>query len=76
MSWGKGLPGGDWEIGGNFEVSLDTSKFCDLLKLPQFTYIKTFTEADFLNLFHATGLFLYPLKLSENQRFLDVFMGV
>ena len=43
MSWGKGLPGGDWEIGGNFEVSLDTSEFCDLLKLPQFTYIKTFT---------------------------------
>ena len=26
-----------------------------------------------LNLFHATGLFLYPLKTSENQRFSDVF---
>ena len=25
--------------------------------------------------FHATGLFLYPLKTSQNQRFSDVFMG-
>ena len=25
-----------------------------------------------LNTFHATGLFLYPLKTSENQRFSDV----
>ena len=24
---------------------------------------------------HATGLFLYPLKTSENQRFSDVFRG-
>ena len=29
----------------------------------------------FINLFHATGLFLYPLKTSENQRFSDVSMG-
>ena len=28
-----------------------------------------------LNPFYATGLFLYPLKTSENQRFSDVFMG-
>ena len=27
------------------------------------------------NSFHATGLFLYPLKTSENQRFSDVFRG-
>ena len=27
-----------------------------------------------VNLFHTTGLFLYPLKTSENQRFSDVFM--
>ena len=27
------------------------------------------------NPFHATGLFLYPLKSSENQRFSYVFMG-
>ena len=26
----------------------------------------------FINLFHATGLFLYPLKTSENKRFSDV----
>ena len=28
-----------------------------------------------LKQFHATALFLYPLKRSENQRFSDVFMG-
>ena len=26
-----------------------------------------------LNPFHATGLFLYPLKVSENQKFFYVF---
>ena len=34
-----------------------------------------FVFALFLNLFYATGLFLYPLKTSENQRFSDVFRG-
>ena len=29
---------------------------------------------DFINSFHATGLFIYPLKTSENQ-FSDVFRG-
>ena len=33
------------------------------------TYIKYV-----LNQFYATGLFLYPQKTSENQRFSDVFM--
>ena len=28
-----------------------------------------------LNPFHATDLFWYPLKISENQRFSDVFRG-
>ena len=28
-----------------------------------------------LNPFHATGHFLYPLKISENQRFSDIFRG-
>ena len=28
-----------------------------------------------INLFHATDLFLYPLKTSENQRFSDAFRG-
>ena len=28
-----------------------------------------------INPFYATGLFLYPLKTSENQRFSDVFRG-
>ena len=27
------------------------------------------------NSFHTAGLFLYPLKTSENQRFSDVFRG-
>ena len=28
-----------------------------------------------LNPFHATGLFLYPLKITEIQRFSDVLRG-
>ena len=28
-----------------------------------------------INRFHAIGLFLHPLKTSENQRFSDVFRG-
>ena len=28
-----------------------------------------------INPFHATGLFLFPLKTSGNQRFSDVFRG-
>ena len=28
-----------------------------------------------INPFHATGLFLHPLKISENQSFSDVFRG-
>ena len=28
-----------------------------------------------VNLFHATGLFLYPLKTSEKLCFSDVFSG-
>ena len=28
------------------------------------------------NLFHATGLFLYPLKTSENQSFSDFLGGI
>ena len=28
-----------------------------------------------INLFHATGIFLYPLKTSKNQRFFDIFRG-
>ena len=30
---------------------------------------------NFISPLHATGLFLYPLKASENQRFSDVFKG-
>ena len=29
-----------------------------------------------LNAFHATGLFRYPLKTSENLWFSDIFRGV
>ena len=35
-----------------------------------------FKQQYFLNPFHGTGLFLYPLKISENQRFSNVFQGV
>ena len=31
---------------------------------------------DFINPFGATGLFLYPLKTSENQRFLMFSGGI
>ena len=34
------------------------------------------TVAVHFNPFHATGLFLYPLKASENQRFSDISGGV
>ena len=36
-------------------------------------YLKVFSTS--FNPFYATGLFLYPLKTSENQKFSDVFMG-
>ena len=32
-------------------------------------------KADFMNPFHATDLFLYPLKTSGNQRIEDVSRG-
>ena len=32
-------------------------------------------RAERVNPFHATRLFRYPLKTSENQRFPDVFRG-
>ena len=31
---------------------------------------------EIINPFHATGIFRYPLKTSENLRFSDVFGGV
>ena len=34
---------------------------------------KAVRMSDFINLFQATGLFLYPLNTSENQRFTDFF---
>ena len=37
------------------------------------TYV--FFRSTFSNPFHATGLFLYPRKTSENQRFSDFFRG-
>ena len=32
-------------------------------------------EVFYFNPFHVIGLFLYPLKTSENQKFSDVFRG-
>ena len=34
-----------------------------------------FPKKKWINQFHATGLFPYPLKISENQRFLYVSKG-
>ena len=39
-------------------------------------YVLVYTENnDVFNLFHASGLFWYPLKTSENLWFSDVFRG-
>ena len=39
-------------------------------------YVLVYTENnDVFNLFHANGLFWYPLKTSENLWFSDVFRG-
>ena len=35
----------------------------------------TLLEGKVVKPFHVIGLFLYPLKTSENQRFSDVFRG-
>ena len=34
-----------------------------------------FAELNYVNLFHASDHFLYPLKTSENLWFSDVFRG-
>ena len=36
---------------------------------------RSLTHFKVFNPFHATGLFLFPLKTSENQRFSDVLRG-
>ena len=44
--------------------------------IDRFLYVflkKAVRMSDFINLFQATGLFLYPLNTSENQRFTDFF---
>ena len=47
------------------------SKFYDWEAVPQSCF-----RNRLFNPFHATGIFQYPLKTSENQRFFDVFRGV
>ena len=37
---------------------------------------KVIKNVNIVNLFHATGLFLYPLKTPENQRLSDVFRHI
>ena len=34
------------------------------------------TDTKLINPFHATDLFLYPVKTSENQRFFDFSGGI
>ena len=41
-----------------------------------FLHLMTFYESITVNPFHVTGLFLYPLKISEKFWFSDVFKGV
>ena len=41
--------------------------------LPSIYYLKTFNLL--IDPFHATGLFLYPLKILENVWFSNVFSG-
>ena len=47
---------------------MQSSSVSNILKL------KTFLAL--INTFHTTGLFQYPLKASENQRFSDVLGGI
>ena len=42
----------------------------------KFNSLEMPVEISIFNPFHATDLFQYPLKTSENQRFSDVFQGV
>ena len=44
-------------------------------KLLTLTASSIFMARNLFNSFEATGLFLYSLKISENQRFSDVFRG-
>ena len=50
----------------NFKGSSD-SVLLELNFLPTIYFLKTFNLL--VDPFHATGLFLYPLKISENLRF-------
>ena len=51
------------------------SKSCRIIKsIPTNGKIST-DKVIFLNQFHTTGLFVQPLKTSENQRFSDIFFG-
>ena len=47
------------------------------LELPELQFLrKSLSKWIYaVNLFHVTGLILYPLKTSENQRFSDVIRG-
>ena len=53
------------------QLLLDIALVSSLLTLNRFLS----TLQKLFNTFHATGLFLYPLKTSENQRFRVVFKG-
>ena len=47
-----------------------------LLKKIKSNYYWSIMSNKSLNLFHTTGLFICPLKTSENQGFFDVFKEV
>ena len=53
---------------------LAVSFLSELLKYPIIANFDVGFDIPF-NLFHATGLFLYPQKISRNLRFSDVFRG-
>ena len=59
-----------YPIRQEWDIRLTCMKKNQILWLEFFVRIYTV-----INPFHATGLFRYPLKTSENQSFSDVFRG-
>ena len=49
---------------------------CEVLYLfPSFVLLSDIEATNLDNPLHPTGLSLYPMKISENQRFSNIFSG-
>ena len=59
---------------GAFLEQYDNLLICKKTELYNQNQIVSIKIKNFINPFNATGLFLYPLRTSENQRF-SVFRG-